>query len=137
MAEANDSTVRTHQPLRMASMHQHLWSEPRPQLEENEDHDGNAVDGGSETVRLPSPLRGVRGQDAQGDASADVPADTDADRYEVKGRPMTCDRVANAIFLRAIIANRALAYPLEMYYREALEFYEDIAGLNEPGNFHQ
>jgi hypothetical protein len=137
MAEANDSTVRTHQPLRMASMHQHLWSEPRPQLEENEDHNGNAVDGNSETLRIPSPLRGVRGPEAQGNASPDVSADTDPDRYEVKGRPMTCDRVANAIFLKAIIANKALATPLENYYRESLEFYEDIAGLNEPGRFHQ
>jgi hypothetical protein len=86
-----------------------------------------------------------------GDSGPLVPATPHADRalgastdvrddnpnHIVKGRPMTCDRVANAIFLRAIIANRALAYPMEMYYREALEFYEDIAGLNEPGKFHQ
>lgn len=37
---------------------------------------------------------------------------------------MTCIRVANAIFVRAILANDAGAKDLEEYYRFALEWYE-------------
>ena len=43
---------------------------------------------------------------------------------------MTPERVANAIFLKAIIANKAGAYKVEEYYRFALEWYEAVAELN-------
>lgn len=79
--------------------------------------DGGIIDRGSLVPDAP------HGDRAFG-ASADVRGDNESDRYEVKGRPMTCIRVANAIFVRAILANDAGAKDLEEYYRFALEWYE-------------
>jgi hypothetical protein len=134
MAQGIESEMgtRTDHLLRgeIRGMHGHLWAGTGPLEKTPDDRDeGGLLLGDSGLPEMPRDLR-----------PEDDPCRNGECRNEdhfVKGRHITCDRVANAIFLKAIIANKALATPLENYYREALEWYEDVAGLNEPGKFHQ
>jgi hypothetical protein len=57
----------------------------------------------------------------------------DNEDHFIKGRHITCDRVANAIAIKAWIARAAWALEIEQHYVLALEWYEDHAELNEQG----
>ena len=130
---ASESEIKTAIPgygdHAMRNLHGHILSQLRSQAETPLHHDdGGAGDGGSALPSLPHANRAFGPQ-------CDVGCDNE-DHF-IKGRHITCDRVANAIAIKAWIARAAWALEIEQHYVLALEWYEDHAELNEQGKFHQ
>lgn len=79
MARGNGSSISAYPVVRMAQLHQHIWTEPRAFDGQDEDHNPPAMDGNSKALYCSPRLCGSRRPEAQGNASAADEIDSDAD----------------------------------------------------------
>jgi hypothetical protein len=126
---ASESEVETTIPgygdHAMRNLHGHILSQFRASAETPLHHDDGGTGNGGPLMREVPRDGGAFGP------QCDVGCDNE-DHF-IKGRHITCDRVANAIAIKAWIARAAWALEIEQHYVLALEWYEDHAELNEQG----
>lgn len=79
MARANGTGIQPHNLVRMAGMHQHLWTEPRSFDGQDEDHNPRTMDGSRQAMYCSPLFRGSRRPEAQGNSPEASAVDTDAD----------------------------------------------------------
>lgn len=140
MAIPNGTGLSAYQPLRMASLHQHLWAEPRSFDGQDEDHNPRTMDGDSQAMYCSPFLRGSRRQEAQGNASAASEIDTDVnspafDRYHTAIRPMTLSRVVTATWLTMLRAKDEFQH-YEKLWLAMTDYEKVIKAGHEPKLLH-